>query len=92
MKREEIMAEYMASNGYLDREMQSLYGMAGQQIGNVDPGAEQALQYLFTAQEVYLSAAYAKAEELFGGMEGYITENLGITEEEKERLKKLYLE
>lgn len=92
VRREEIMAEYMASNGYLDREMQSLYGMVGQRVGNVDPGTEQALQYLFTAQEVYLSAAYAKAEELFGGMEGYITGNLGITEKEKERLKKLYLE
>ncbi|MCR4752359.1 MAG: tyrosine-protein phosphatase [Eubacterium sp.] len=92
VRREEIMAEYMASNGYLNMDMQSLYGMAGQQVGNIDLKVEQALQYLFTAQEVYLSAAYAKAEELFGGMEGYITGNLGVTEEEKERLKELYLE
>ena len=54
--------------------------MASQQIGNIGSEAEQALQYLFTAQKVFLSASYAKAEELFGGMEGYITENLGITE------------
>ena len=92
VRREEIMAEYMASNDYLNMDMQNLYNMAGQWVGNVDPKTEQALQYLFTAQEVYLSAAYAKAEELFGGMGGYITGNLGITEEEKERLKELYLE
>ena len=92
IKREEIVEEYMASNTYLNKDMQALYGMVQQQVGNVDPKAEQALQYLFTAQKAFLSASYAKAEELFGGMEGYITESLGITEEEKEQLKKLYLE
>ena len=92
VQREEIFADYMATNIWLDKEMQFLYGMVQQHLGNISPKTEQAMQYLFTAQSAFLSASYAKAEELFGGMEGYITESLGITEDEKERLKELYLE
>ena len=92
VKREDIIQDYMASNIFLNNEMEALYGMVHQQTGNDDPKSDLALQYLFTAQEDYLSAAYAKAEELFGGIEGYITERLAITEEDRKRLKKLYLE
>ena len=91
VSREEIIAEYMATNTCLSEEIKPLYDMIKQQTGYFDLKTDQALQYLFTAQEDYLSASYAKAEELFGGMEGYITERLGITEEEKNRLKELYL-
>ena len=92
VSREEIVSEYMASNVYLNDEMHSLYDKMHQQVGNADPDTDEALQYLFTAQEAYLSAAYEKAEELFGGIDGYIAERLGIADEDKERLKKLYLE
>lgn len=92
IKREEIIEEYMASNIYLNNDMNALYDMVNQRIGNIGPKTEKALQYLFTAQKVFLTSSYAKAEELFDSMEGYISENLGITEEEKERLKDLYLE
>ena len=92
VKREDIFAEYMKTNDFLANEMQSLYEMAKQHTGQVEPQAAQALRYLFTAQEEYLSAAYAKADELYGSFDGYISGCLGIAEEEKERLKEMYLE
>lgn len=92
VRREELFAEYMKTNTFLTNEMQSLYEMVQQHTGQVNPQAAQALQSLFTAQEEYLSAAYAKADELYGSFDGYISTCLGITDEEKDKLKELYLE
>jgi len=91
IKREEIFADYIASNVFLSNELQVLYETAFQQIGQIDQKSEQALQYLFTSQEDYLSAAYTKAIELFGSFDSYVSDILGITDAEKERLKELYL-
>ena len=44
------------------------------------------------AGEAYLQAAYDTADRLFGSFDGFLREGLGITQEERERLRERYLE
>ena len=52
---------------------------------------EEALDDLFLAQRTYFDALYEAAARDFGSMDGFIRSGLGITEAEREQLRKLYL-
>ncbi|MBO4360225.1 MAG: tyrosine-protein phosphatase [Eubacteriaceae bacterium] len=54
--------------------------------------AWNAMKMFFIADESYFEALCDEAEKQFGGLEGYISRGLGITDAERERMRELYLD
>jgi protein-tyrosine phosphatase len=50
------------------------------------------IRILSNADDIYLDAALFTIEQQFGGIDQYITRDLGITTEQRDRLRALYLE
>ena len=91
--RSAVMEDYLRTNDYLDTEFASLTEMVSRMTGGgLDERSDQALHFLFGAHEDYLAAVYDKAEELYGGLEQYISDGLGISAEERALFRSLYLE
>ena len=90
--RAAIMEDYLRTNDYLGGELASMAETASRLMGNLDGNSDQALHFLFGAHEDYLAAVYDKADELYGGLEQYISDGLGISAEERALFRSLYLE
>ncbi len=90
--REEIFRDYLMTNIFLEPEIQEILASICQRTGSYCEESEKALRYMFAAWQEYLETAYSKAEECYGSFDGYLSEGLGITAEERERLKEKYLE
>ena len=76
--RETIIADYLATNVFLESEVQNLVAFYAGSVEALDPALEQSFRYLFGASREFLEAAYAKAEELYGSMAGFIRDGLHI--------------
>ncbi|MBQ9536048.1 MAG: tyrosine-protein phosphatase [Clostridia bacterium] len=90
--RDAIKEDYLRTNEHLMQEVAALREMLRRRTGQVSEEAELAMGYMFGASEEYLDAAYSKADELYGGFEGFLEQGLRVTAEEKERLRHMYLE
>ena len=90
--RDDIMADYLATNEYLAPETQDMLEMVERQLGGISKKLESTLHYMFTVQEEYLSAVYKKTEELFGSFSGFITKGLCVDNEMLDRFRGMYLE
>ena len=90
--REDIRADYMMTNEYLEPEIRSLTEMI-RGLPGVDPdAASRAVSYLFGAQAEYLDAVYSAVQKKYGTFDNYLTQGLGITSGEREKLRAVYLE
>lgn len=56
-----------------------------------DEAVIESVYWLNTTSEEYLAAAFDAMRDLCGSVDGYIGQKLGITEERKQRLRRLYL-
>ncbi|WP_327089150.1 tyrosine-protein phosphatase [Nonomuraea sp. NBC_01738] len=84
--RATVTADYLASNEHLAAAAETIYVMADQH------GIERELvRPLLEVREVYLDAAFAAAEELYGGIPGYVRQALGLTDTDLDALRTLYL-
>lgn len=92
VSREDIRADYLLSNIYLEPEIHSLTEMFLRFPGVDSDEAAKAVGYLFGAQQVYLNAVYGAAQKKYGTFDNYLTQGLGITIEEREELRTIYLE
>ncbi|MBQ9912094.1 MAG: tyrosine-protein phosphatase [Firmicutes bacterium] len=92
VSREDILEDYLKSNEYLKDEVAGLLGYLQKSMGDFGKEGEEALGYLFGAHEEFLESLYAKAEEFYGSFPAFIEKALGVTKEEEERLRELYLE
>ena len=90
--RDDIFEDYLRSNEYLKEEVAGLIAFIKAKADGFGEKTEESLGYMFGAREEYLKALYGKAEELYGSFEGFMRSALNVTEEEKERLRLLYLE
>ena len=88
---EDIMADYLSTNEYLREESHRLNEMVSRQMGGLDERMAKALDYLFGAQEEYLTAVYQAAEENYGSFARFLSDGLGISSSQQERLKAMYL-
>ena len=86
-----IREDYLATNGFLAGEVESLVEMLRVQMGGENEAADAALRCLFTAREEYLDAAFDHARELYGSFDGFLAQGLRVTPEERVRLRELYL-
>lgn len=84
--RETVLADYLDSNRHLESAYAGLYEMVAQ--GGIDP---EVVRPLLEVREIYLTAAFDTAHELYGDAEGYARKALGLTDQELAALKDLYL-
>ena len=89
--RDTILTDYLRTNDCLKEECAALTVFLGEKLGGLTPQIEEALDDLFLAQRTYFDALYETAARDFGSMDGFIRSGLGITEAEREQLRKLYL-
>ncbi len=92
VRREDIMEDYLATNIFLEPEIQEILTRISLSTGSYSEESEKALRYMFAAWQDYLDMAYRTAEECYGSFDGYIYEGLKITAAEREKLKEIYLE
>lgn len=90
--RETILADYMKTNAGLAREIQWIYPMIGKQAGGMTKVMRASLDYMFLAHEEYLQEAFLTAEEMYGSMDGYLEQELGVDAVLRSELKARYLE
>lgn len=91
VSKEDILEDYLLTNEYLKEDIAGLKAMAGLRDGGLTREADEALGYLFGAEEAYLLAACDEAEKIFGSFEGFLREGLGISEAWQEELQREYL-
>ncbi len=90
--RDTIMADYLLTNERLQEENSAMVEMFRARSESWSEAAEEAARVFFSAHEEYLKGAYAKVEEHYGDFEGFIARGLGITPEDREKLRGMYLE
>ncbi|WP_406282510.1 tyrosine-protein phosphatase [Embleya sp. NBC_00896] len=80
--RTAILEDYLASTVHLaDKNAEILRHIAER---GFDPAH---LKPVFDVHEDYLNTAFSTAEEMYGSVEGYVREGLGLTDAEVERLR-----
>lgn len=83
---DDLMADYLETNKYAEGEIQ----IALQEI-DADEAKEEALRDLFSAREEYLKSYIMSVNELYGSMENFIENRLGVDAEKRNALKAKYL-
>ena len=87
--RETVMADYLASNVFLERKnAATLEALAQSQ----SPIAPASLMPVLTVRADYLNAAFDEVEKRYGSFDGYIRDGLGLSAEDVEALRALYLQ
>ena len=89
--RETILADYMKTNAGLAKEIQWIYPMIGKQAGGMTDVIRASLDYMFLAHKEYLEEAFRTAEEMYGSMDAYLKESLGVTDAVRSKLQDRYL-
>lgn len=83
-----IMANYLETNEQLAGKRQALLAQAGQMD---TPGAlVTAIDQLMRADRDYLGASFTAMDQHFGGVGGFLTEGLGLTDDELGELRARY--
>ena len=86
--RETIISDYLATNVYIEQDIEAMVRFFFGDIGAVNSTTETALRNLFGARKEYLEAAYGKVEELYGSFSAFIRDGLHVSDEEIEAWKK----
>ena len=89
--RETIIQNYLKTNDLIEDDINRMVGMFFKMTGSGEKDAESALRYMFSARREYLEAAYACIEHKYGDFRGFLTEGLGVTEEDIARMRNMYL-
>ena len=90
--RDDIFADYLQTNEYLQPEIEQICKKIGSAMGGLDEKAQKALNRLFGAKEEYLAGIYQTIGERYGTFEAFLTDGLCITRAEIERLWTLYVQ
>jgi protein-tyrosine phosphatase len=82
--RETVMADYLASNGYLVEKNRAMFSaMPARQAANLEP--------VFTVRAAYLNAAFDEVDKRYGSFDRYLKEGLGLDDAALARLKARFL-
>ncbi len=90
--RETIVQNYLKTNDFIEEDINSMVGMFFKMTGSSDKNTESALRYMFSARREYLEAAFDCIEDKYGDFKGFLTEGLGLSEEDIARMRNMYLE
>ena len=92
VSREDILADYMISNVYLEPEIRQQIADRAAQTGSMDETQEKIMRCFIGAHEEYPQMVFRTADELYGSFDDFIRDGLQITDIERETFRKLYLE
>jgi protein-tyrosine phosphatase len=82
--RSTVMADYLASNGYLAEKNQAAFSrMPAASVANLTP--------IFTVRAAYLDAAFEEVDRSYGSFDRYLRVGLGIDDKALARLKARFL-
>lgn len=92
--REQIIADYMKVNEFAKKEIDLLMEelAAGKGKGNLGQEQADAVRLLFTVDEAYAASVFEVMERECGSVEAFLEQEMGLSAEKRERLKRLYLE
>ena len=88
--RDTIMADYLKTNECQKDDLLRLYEMVDR-AGGLNETTQKGLDCLFAAQAEYLAAVFDAIDARYGGMERFLTDQMGVGPRERALLKKLYL-
>ncbi|MEU7894341.1 tyrosine-protein phosphatase [Nonomuraea sp. NPDC049152] len=85
--RRTVMADYLASNDHLAEAAGRIYAMLeGTGV------ATEVVRPLLEVREPYLDTAFDTIADLYGDVDGYVREALGLTDDDLAALRDLYLD
>ena len=76
--REEIIKDYLRTNEYIEKDILFLTEFVKKQAGIESGLADEALRYLFGAEEDYIMTFYNTVDEKYGNIESFIREGIGV--------------
>lgn len=82
--RETVMADYLASNGYLAAKNQAMFAA-------MPAAAEARLEPVFTVRAAYLQAAFDEVDKQYGSFDAYLRQGLGLDDAALARLRARFL-
>ncbi|MBR1724518.1 MAG: tyrosine-protein phosphatase [Ruminococcus sp.] len=88
--RQDIIGDYLKTNEYIAGEVDEL--IRDFVPADASVAAKEAVRLLFSADEAFLNALYAKTDQLFGSFEGFLRDGLGVDDAMRVRLREMYLE
>ncbi len=90
--RETVIQDYIATNDYLVKDVQSLKKIIRSQVDSMGEIDERALYNFLGANREYIEAFYDEIDQTYHGFQGFLRDALHLTEEEQNRLKEMYLQ
>lgn len=88
--RDEIMRDYMRTNRSC--RIKNFFIYLGVILVTLSRHTAWSLHQLLISRREYLRAAFEQMDELYGGTEGFLTDGLGLSQEDIFNLRKIYLE
>lgn len=82
---EDIIKDYLSTNQYYQGSVQEFLMKCGSQY-------KEVLEVVFGVRKEYLDALFAEIKRSYGGLDEYISQGLHFSTEDKQKLKKIYLE
>ncbi|MFC8088911.1 tyrosine-protein phosphatase [Streptomyces sp. NPDC057301] len=89
VEREAIVADYLESNA---KHRRYKVRRSGSDASAYSPEVMELLSPLFDARAEYLTAAFETIDEVWGGVDTYLEQGLGLTPETRERLRERLLD
>ena len=89
VEREAIVTDYLESNAAHRRYK---VHRSGSSASAYTPEVMELLSPLFDARAEYLATAFDTIEEIWGGVDAYLEQGLGVTPEIRERLRERFLD
>ena len=90
--RDVVIADYLKTNEYLSGDIAFLTDFVKKQAGVKEDIADEALRYLFGAEEDYIHTWYDEIEKRYGTFECFLRDGIGLTQQDEDSLKERYLE
>ena len=87
--RDDVVADYLRTNESLVHVVEKLMAMFGSHLPS--DNARESLRRFFLADENYLAAAYAAADERYGSFEAFLAEALHVDDAKRAKLQELLL-
>lgn len=86
VNEEVMMDDYSLSNNFFNIPKASKYAY------QLPTRVQEAITTIYSAREIYLSAAKDDIEKKYGGMSSYLKKNIGLSNDDTKRLRNILLE
>ena len=89
--RADIIGDYLMTNVYLQDEIAFLTEFVKEQSGGGSVMVDEALRYLFGAEQAYIEEYYHTIDRKYGSFDCFLRDGLKVTAEDIQKLQSLYL-